>query len=203
MNLILQFKRPERMVHGRAAQWVLWGSPYFRFSRTPHQHRILVHIEAQLGASALVRYAAPAFATRGELETAQLAGKILGRSGFVSPTTLGRHKIWTYQEPGEAGRGNPTGDPHLFESSDELARAIATSSSRVDRNTKSLATRSMRTLAAAVRYRNPMPREAVDRWIETLARRDLGLTGDQLIGLRDYASVQSALTSVGAHWWLT
>lgn len=202
VNLILQFKRPERMIHGRAAQWELWGGSYFRFARTPHQHQILRHVESKLGAAALVRYAAPAFATRGELETAQLTGRVLDRSGFVSPIALGSHKIWTYQEPGVAGRGNPTGRLRQFESSGQLAQAITVQTAPADGTAVAVATRPMSDLAEAVRYRNPRPRGAVDKWLDALIERDLGLTEEQLTNLRDYASTQSVLTSVGAHWWL-
>lgn len=203
VNLILQFKRPESMIHGTAAQWGLWRAPYFRFSRTPHQHRILAHIESQLGGSALVRYAAPAFATRGELEAAQLTGEVLSRSGFVSPSTLGAHRIWTYQRPGLAGRGNPSGHRRPFETSDELSERIASSTANIDGSTNVIATPSIPNLAAAARYRNPRSRSAVDLWVDVLAKRDLGLSDRQLLELRDYASVQTALALVGAHWWLS
>jgi hypothetical protein len=123
VSLILQYKRPEFLYGARAAQWKLWGHPYYRFSRTTRQHTVLNRLERRLGGDALVRYAAPVFWRRGQLEAAHIARQVLGRSGFVSPVTLGRHFVWTYAAPGIEGRVNPGGRTRPFETVDELLKA--------------------------------------------------------------------------------
>jgi hypothetical protein len=120
VSLILQFKRPEYLVGHRAAQWGLWRQPFFRFMRKHHQHEVLVHLERRLGEGALVRYAAPAFWRRAELEGAHLGREILVRTGFAAPTDFGRHRVWSYVRPGIDGRGNPTGRHKPFTTFERL-----------------------------------------------------------------------------------
>jgi len=93
ISLVVQFKRPEYLHAGTAAQWRYWREPYFRFARQTRQQRILRRLERAVGNDALVRYSAPAFWRWRDLEAAQLAGRVLEESGFVSPAALDRHSV--------------------------------------------------------------------------------------------------------------
>jgi hypothetical protein len=130
VSLILQYKRPEFLSGSQARQWRLWNQPYFRFARSTDQHTVLRRLERSLGSDAIVRYAAPAFWRRGELEAAQLGRRVLVRSGFVSPNTIGRHRVWTYVRPGIAGRANPPTRPRPFESIDDIVAGLLRSQER-------------------------------------------------------------------------
>jgi len=120
VTLILQFKRPEYLFGATARQWRFWDQPYFRFGRESEQQRVLYALERKVGNDALVRYAAPAFWRRGELEAAHLRAEVVEQSGFVSPSRLARHRWWTYLRPGIDGRANPGGGPARFEASADL-----------------------------------------------------------------------------------
>lgn len=111
VSLILQYKRPEYLSGPRAEQWRFWRQPYFRFGRTSDQHTVLRRLERNLGSDAIVRYAAPAFWRRGDLDAARFGQWVLVRSGFVSPNAVGRHRVWTYVKPGIDGRANPRRRP--------------------------------------------------------------------------------------------
>ncbi len=199
VSLILQFKRPEHMVRKGTSQWNIWNSPYYRFVRTEHQHLVLKNLEFKLAADALVRYAAPAFSTRGELEGAQLRGEVLRKTGFASPAAFGPHKVWTYQRPGTTGRPNPSGTDRPFESFDDIMSVIANKPDVSQSSTSSLA---LKQISNVIRYRNPVARHKVDIWTLGLERSGIDLTERQFDDLRNYASIQSELARIGAHWWL-
>jgi hypothetical protein len=124
VSLILQYKRPELLSRSTAKQWHLWNGRYYRFTCDTDQRDLLCRLEQAVGGRALVRYAAPAFFTRGELEQAHLARVVLRRSGFLSPLQLGNHNVWTYQRPGRRGRPNPDGEEVDFESFRDLSRRL-------------------------------------------------------------------------------
>jgi hypothetical protein len=77
VSLILQYKRPEYLSGPRAEQWRFWRQPYFRFGRTSDQHTVLRRLERNLGSDAIVRYAAPAFWRRGDLDAAHFGQWVL------------------------------------------------------------------------------------------------------------------------------
>jgi hypothetical protein len=125
VSVLLQYKRPERLRGARAAQWNLWHRPYFRFTRLDRQHAVLRSLERSLGDSAIVRYAAPAFWRRGDLEVAHLRREVLDRSGLVSPEAIGGHRVWTYVRPGTEGIPNPRGKARMFETFAGLFETIS------------------------------------------------------------------------------
>lgn len=88
--LFLQFKLSHYMARGTAAEWSLFGAPYFRMhlrpSRFSNQHRMLLTLEA--GGSA-VFYAAPLFHTTEELNEAYLSRTVILRSAFFTPSAIG------------------------------------------------------------------------------------------------------------------
>jgi len=124
VSLILQYKRPEFLQGGRAAQWQLWHRPYFRFRRTADQHSVLTRVENRLQGEVVVRYSAPAFWRRTELDAAQYTRQVLALSGFVSPIDLGRHQVWTYVQAGTNGRANPAGPEQEFATLAQLLDAM-------------------------------------------------------------------------------
>lgn len=203
ISLIVQYKRPEYMQGGRAKQWDMWRRPYFRFSVVPHQQRALKRLEQAVAAGSVVRYACPAFWRRTDLDQARLARTVAAESGFVSPSLLDGHKVWTFDRPGLEGRANPRRTRHMFESVEQLLApfgrpaqisAELVRSSRLDYQ--------LTALAEAAREREPRVRFAVDRWIRSVERADLGLTGSQLGLVGAYASVMTLLSRIGAAWYL-
>jgi hypothetical protein len=200
ISLVIQYKRPEYIRGSRGAQWRLWSRPYFRFTRSSRQHRVLKRLEQRMGPEALVRYAAPAFWLRGDLEAAHLARTVLRRSGFVAPSVLGNHRVWTYIEPGLDGRGNPSGGWQPFEVLEALLDFI-----RIAEPTETnlvLAEEPLfahlRSLAAAAMAREPTARARVRRWQATL--REAGVAEPTIERLVNYAAVVDVLGSVGATW---
>jgi len=93
LSLFVQYKRPEFLRGPRAAQRRHWNRPYFRITRAASQHRVLLRLERRLGDAALVRYAAPAFWQRHELEVAHLRRSVLAQTGFVAPSAIGTPRV--------------------------------------------------------------------------------------------------------------
>lgn len=205
VSLILQFKCPEFLHGPQAAQWHLWGSPYYRFARTTHQQSLLARLERDLAGACIVRYAAPAFHLQGELEEAQLRRQVIELSGHVSPRELEKHKIWTYLGPGLDGRPNPSGRPRPFEAFETLLAATINlpEPDQVRDHVAVELSNTLRThvesLAASVRNRNPALRAMVTQWgADLVARTDIPTAA--LVDLMNFASIQTAVTSVGAAW---
>lgn len=200
VSLILQYKRPEYLRYANAKQWNLWRRDYFRITRTAHQQRILLRLERSLGSSASVRYAAPAFWQRGELETAQLAGEVLWRSGYVRPSAFGSHTVWTYIQAGIDGRPNPSGPSRRFESLDQLLWEVQNDATALVPYDDF--PRHLRALGEAAMDRNPNLRREVRAWLKTLHDRDLGLTPNQIGQLGDLAAIVTVTDRIGASWHL-
>lgn len=207
VSLFLQFKRPEH-VHGPTAkQWKLWKHAYYRFKRTTHQQQTLARLERRLGAQAAVRYAAPAFHTIAQFESAQLAGTVIAQSGHVPPARLRKHVWWTYDSPGTYGRANPNGNRYLFEPFafvvDVALAGVRTSRElevyRGDDDAARLRNH-LSALAQACRGREPALRSSVDAWVSQLD--SLQLEPPVVESLRDYASIQSLMSRDNMSWWL-
>lgn len=206
LSVILQFKRPDYLAGTRAKQWALWREPYFRFERDMRQHVVLTRLERRLQGSALVRYAAPAFHLYDELEAAQLSKTVIARSGHVSPLALGRHRVWTYLEPGIKGKANPSGITIEFESFHSALETVLDEpalrgGTLVPTRTHTATLEShLSQLAAACRDRQPTLRRQVDVWARGLFALDI--QDGMREALRDYASIQSLIGQIGAFWWL-
>lgn len=207
VSLILQFKRPTYLQGPRAAQWRYWRRPYYRFERTAHQHRVLSRLERRLGERAVVRYAAPAFWQRGELERAHLQRTVLSRSGFVSPVALGTHRIWTYTREGVDGRANRSGKRLPFTTFDDVLGAIysttttttAASSQAVVVAGDQLA-QHLDLLGATARDREPQLRRWVTEWTNNLRAHPMNLEEPQVRQLGDIASIVTIAAMIGAGW---
>lgn len=204
ISLVLQYKRPEYLRGPAAKQWHRWRRPYFRFERTSQQHQVLTRLERSLGGAALVRYAAPAFSTYAALEAARATSDVLARSGFVAPSVLGRHKVWTYDQPGTSGYPNPSGRARTFETLESLVSAfagapVAAGAAEVVM-VDGLADH-LELLAAAAGLRQPRLRQQVAIWQARVGGLEL-VDGPVLTSLARLALVQSLMTSIGASWWL-
>jgi hypothetical protein len=203
VSLILQYKRPHYLTGPRAAQWRMWRKPYFRFARTSEQHSVLKRLERRLGARAIVRYAAPAFWQRGQLESAHLSGQVLVRSGFVSPATIGSHRVWTYVEPGVAGRANPSTGPRPFETVEDIVSSLLQNQSRPSREMVLPEDGFMihlRQVGEAAREREPRLRRDIEAWTMSVAESNIGVSSEILQRLADLASVTSLVARIGATW---
>lgn len=203
VSMILQYKRPEHLRGSRAAQWSFWKTPYFRFERREPQHRALRRLDRLLLEHAVVRYAAPAFWQVSELEAAIVTRSVLDRSGFVAPTALGSHRVWTFTEPGTTGRANPSGRSAHFEAIEELLRLGQTDSERLlPQRVDGIEALSehLEVVAAAARNRAPRLRTQVDRWMASVRRRDLILSEEGLRRIGNLASITSLTSQIGA-WW--
>jgi hypothetical protein len=207
ISVFLQFKRPEYLQGPAAKQWRMWHHPYYRFKRTKEQQQVLGRLERRLGAQAVVRYAAPAFHTLGELEAAQITGSVISQSGHVPPARLRRHHWWTYDAPGNYGRPNPDGEPSMFERFDVLLEeALASSAAGRELQPYPIEPLSglrehLRSTAAACRDREPQLRRDVDSWARQLEALDLG--SETVDSLRDFASIQTLMARANGTWWVT
>jgi hypothetical protein len=209
VSLLLQYKRPDHMVGPSAAQWNLWGRPYFRFARADRQHRILSRLERKLRGEALVRYAAPAFATRAELEYHHLRRTVIERSGFVAPMRIGRHRVWTYESPGNHGLPNPRGRSALFETFQDLYGEVRrmtepvpeTRSDIVPYRTDQLWAHLV-ALGAAARYRNPTLRAKVHQWLDRAIDEDVPTDTETLRRVGDIASITTLMAQINGTWHL-
>lgn len=207
VSVFLQFKRPEYMKGPAARQWKMWRHPYYRFKRSKEQQQVLGRLERRLGVQAVVRYAAPAFHTIGELESAQISRSVIANSGHVPPARLRHHQWWTYDAPGNLGRPNPDGEPSLFETFQMLLdQALAQSS--VGRELQPYRDdpihemrQHLRRVAAVCRDREPRLRRDVDDWARQL--EGLDLSSRTISSLRDFASIQSLMARSQGAWWVT
>lgn len=206
VNVILQYKRPDHVLGGRGAQWSKWGAPYYRFQITDRQHEILLRLEAALGASAIVRYSAPAFATIAELNTHRWSSDVLAQSGFTSPSSIGSgHVWWTYQAPGAIGKPNPSGPSGAFDSLDGLVNAISDAS-----HAKSQLITGYRDWPALLDLAGASEpllddwrRGAVRDWTSAVrSRADVDLSRDQMERIWAYATVQTLMEQAGSCWQL-
>ena len=201
VSLILQFKRPEWLSNANAGQWLFWGQGYFRFRITRHQQSVLHRLEKRLGSLALVRYAAPAFATNSALEAAHLGRDTVASSGFVSPAALVRHRIWTYTVPGTAGRANPRARTRTFESAQQLgqafARLVVDQSQLVVADPVADHVHSVAQVAGAI---DPYTRRSVAEWRRRLSEGDIGLAPATLDSVADIATITTTLFAIGAVW---
>lgn len=209
VSLILQYKRPEYLRGPRAAQWRLWGQPYFRFRREADQHRVLRRIESKLTNEVVVRYAAPAFWQRTELEQHHFTRSVLAASGFVSPTALGAHQVWTYVAPGVSGRANPASRPISFETAERLLSQItellppagleASVSTDLVRTARSFRDH-VRQLASTVEYRSPSLRRLIDAWEPSLRDALPDVPEADVTLIRDFGTVMTVMIAISASW---
>jgi hypothetical protein len=206
VTLVLQYKRPDFLHGARAAQWHLWHRPYFRFGRASRQHSILARLEMKLAGSAVVRYAAPAFWTRADLEAHASAGSVIEASGFVSPSALGRHSVWTYVRPGIEGVANPSGRVAQFESASAIRELISSplkkgeprALARADNYVFELA----RHLGSLAEYRQPRLRDGIRAFAKNLLATKLELTDGAKFSIIALAAFSTLLWTLGASWYL-
>ena len=206
ISLILQYKRPEYLHGPQAAQWRYWHHPYFRFQRSETQHRVLRRLDRHLDGQAIVRYASPAFWQFADLEAAVVTREILARTGFVRPTALGAHKVWTYIEPGIDGRANPSGRRLSFETlndvMDSVRRPSANALPVIAVTIPERLGQHLRAVAEVAGWREPVLRRRVSEWVDRVRRRDLLLSEAGLEQLADVATISSLAYSVGSTWQL-
>jgi hypothetical protein len=207
ISFIVQYKRPEYLVGYAAAQWRMWRRPYFRFSQQYEQQKVLARLERTLGDDAIVRYASPAFWQVRQLEAAHLNRTVLAQTGFVAPSALTGHKVWTYVRPGLDGKANPNGSEQPFPSFWDLwGQAFEPTTTGTDLlRVRTLESTLTRAGEVAV-DRQPALRRKIERWTRTL---DLAIAGErlvlspaqrqQVIGL---AAMVSLTSSIGATWSL-
>lgn len=204
VSLVIQYKRPEYLKGANSRQWRLWHEPYFRFTRAPQQHEVLRSLEQRVGADLIVRYASPAFWRRGQLEAHQVAGRVLRRTGFVSPTQLGRHKVWTYVRPGVIGRANPSGEEWRFQGLRDLRREILQRPRERDSRDLSIRTSlidHIELLGRAARYRRPRLERLVARWSATLAQ-ETPLSARTIVRLEHLAAFTTVTSEARATWMM-
>lgn len=200
ISLIVQFKRPEYLQGSAAAQYRLWNQPYYRFTRTAHQHLQLRRLEGHLADHATITYASPAFHRMADLENAQMRRSVVSLSGFVSPTRLGAHKVWTYIRPGLVGRGNPDGEEMRFRLFEELFEPAQRAGNEISVARNDLR-QHVRVLAEACRSVSRATSRTVDSWIGDV-RQSADLPDLVVEAVRDYATVQSVVVRLDATWWL-
>ncbi len=104
VNLLIQAKRPSYR-YGINAVYAKKGikKNYWQFTLTPHQQKILEHLERKLAADALVIYACAAFHKFADLDSYITSGQIVANSTFVKPSKLAGHSKWVYDQAGTVG----------------------------------------------------------------------------------------------------
>lgn len=202
VNLILQYKRPEYLNSPKGKQWPYWNNEYFRFQVTEHQQRALARLERSIGTRGLVRYACPAFKESSELEIHQIGGNVLAKSGFVSPNSLGKHKVWTYQKPGIVGIPNSLGEPQSFESFDEIKHMASNVPSIDQPNERSDDFRYLEQMANGLVESFPDLKKKVQSWLNELRFGQLELSELQFEAIENYAFIQSSLRKNNTKWYL-
>ena len=121
-SLFVQYKCSEelRRPYAKEAGWrrslgAARSLPYYRYRLQAAQRGTLVELSRQVGRSAEVCYAAPAFISLAQLNELQMIGEVVPRSDFLpvpevdaflatqgdSATQSSKNHVWTY---GEAGR---------------------------------------------------------------------------------------------------
>jgi hypothetical protein len=206
VTLVLQYKRPEFLFGARAAQWRLWHRPYFRFTRSSRQQTILARLERNLAGSAVVRYAAPAFWRRADLEANTSSGSVIEESGFLSPSALGGHSVWTYTSPGIEGIANPSGRIAQFESASTVRELLGSPIETDESKALALAENYVFELASRLgslaEYRQPHLREEIQVFAKNLLDTKLDLSNRAKLSIIALAAFSTLLWNLGASWYL-
>jgi len=105
-NLFVQYKRPVHLTTRGAAQWSDWRKPYYRYTITPHQQRILDNLQNQCGDRAATIYASPAFWRASDLWSAIEEESVVEKSNIASVERLQNHGSHSYVLPGSTGKGH-------------------------------------------------------------------------------------------------
>ncbi len=88
--LFLQFKLSHYLWRSNALEWAVFNSAYYRMYLRPlrysPQHDLLMQLEHDNNE---IYYAAPAFYTVDELNDAYIAGNVIDRTAFFSPSDIG------------------------------------------------------------------------------------------------------------------
>lgn len=206
VSFIVQFKRPESIKSHAGKQWRLWRRPYYRFKIDPIQQRTLKRLEMNTAGEAVVRYAAPAFVSDQDMDTARLTGQVIASSGHVSPAMMAGHSVWTYLTAGVAGKANPTGAEGSFDRLTDLFREPDDYDERPARSASTELAQfdgirsHVESLARAALDRQPEVRKVVDAWRRLLLQERIGLSTVE--GASNYAAIQTLMSRVGASWWV-
>ena len=100
VNLLFQYKRPERITTSRGREWKHWNKSYFRYDIYQKQQALLEHIAQKFGNHVLVLYAAPALYDINELMEAKRQNVIIERTNFRPAADLNNHDRNTYVQAG-------------------------------------------------------------------------------------------------------
>jgi hypothetical protein len=102
-NCFIQFKRPDRMVRSDAAEYSVWGKPYFRYDTFSSQQRALDALALKTTGKVVVVYACPAFHTFAELYAAYESRKLVQQSNFCEIKKLTDHSRYSFVSSGSSG----------------------------------------------------------------------------------------------------
>ena len=102
-NLFVQYKRPERVVGHRAAEWTVWKAPYYRYEIRKKQQNVLSDLDSQSGDRAIVVYASPAYIKSRTLFRFARERRIIPESNIAPVASLNGHSRFTYTRPGSKG----------------------------------------------------------------------------------------------------
>jgi hypothetical protein len=130
--------------------------------------------------------------------------QVIEGSGFVSPQRLGSHTVWTYQQPGVHGRGNPRGTAAPFESFSDLAQHF----NRLSESGRDVVLYEqigplgahVSRVGEAARYRNPSIRRKAELWLKRARAEGLPLSDESLRQVADVASITTLMAQVNGSW---
>lgn len=193
-SLFLQYKASVHQDHRRAKHFARMGGPYYEVRITTHQQRRLADLEVHVAAGAVVRYAAPAFWSRGDFDRHDERREVLRHSAFVSPSLVKGHRKWMFELPTGKAVFNPDPEETDGESWEVTVRRL----SEVGRRETLRA--HIRSLAAAVSERQAgAAQDGGDGWIERI-RRYGRLNQEDSSFLRDLSTVTESADAAGADW---
>ena len=193
-SLFLQYKASVHQDHRRAKHFTRMEGPYYEVRITAHQQRRLADLEARVAAGAIVRYAAPAFWSRGEFDRHDERREVLRHSAFVSPSLVKAHRKWMFGRPTGKAVFNPDPEETDGESWEIAVRRL----SEVGRHETLRA--HVRALAAAVsQERAETVLDGDGGWVDRI-RRYGRLSQEDAAFLLDLSTVTRAADAAGADW---
>lgn len=100
VNLIFQYKSPNRIKSSQGHEWSNWNKPYYKYKIYQRQQSLLSHMARTFRGQLLVLYAAPALENVDDLVRAKKRKKIIEFTNFRPAADLDGHDVNTFTEAG-------------------------------------------------------------------------------------------------------
>jgi hypothetical protein len=195
VSLFLQYKCPVYQDAKSASKFKWIGGPYFEVEFRKRQQRELRKLERRVRSRAVVRYAAPAFWTRADLDNHDAARAVCQNSGFVRPSKVRSHTKWMYAGPGSIAYFNPEKEIGSMESIDGLFAVLQ------KKSTVSTLRSHLRELSGSLEEWAPERGAKSHEWVSRL--QSYGRFDDRSVELLlDLSLIARVSDRLGASWAL-